>query len=50
MNNIIAKPAVQYGSETWVVREEGNGRIESETRFLRPLLGILLMKKREVLI
>jgi hypothetical protein len=28
-NNIIAKQTVQFGSETWVVRQEHNRRIEA---------------------
>jgi hypothetical protein len=36
LHNIILKPALQYGSETWVLRAEGKRRIEtSEMRFLR---------------
>lgn len=41
MYNVISKPALQYGSETWVMREEDKRRIEtSEMRFLRSMLGV----------
>jgi hypothetical protein len=41
LHNIISKPALQYGSETWVLREEDKRRIEtSEMRFLRSVLGV----------
>jgi hypothetical protein len=43
MNNMIAKPAPQYGSGVWVLREDDNKGIEaSAERFLRPLLGVSL--------
>jgi hypothetical protein len=43
MRNIIAKPAPQYGNETWVLREEDRGSIEaSEMRFLQPVQGVSL--------
>jgi hypothetical protein len=43
LHNIISKPALQYGSETWGLRAEGKRRIEtSEIRFLRSVLGVSL--------
>jgi hypothetical protein len=41
LHNVISKPALQYGSETWVLRAEDKRRIEtSEMRFLRSVLGV----------
>jgi hypothetical protein len=46
LHNIISKPALQYGSETWVLRAEDKRRIEtSEMRFLRSVLGVSLRYK-----
>jgi hypothetical protein len=46
LHNIISKPALQYGSETWVLRAEDKRRIEtSEMRFLRSVLGVSLRDK-----
>jgi hypothetical protein len=46
MHTIISKPAVQYGSVTWVLREEDKRRIEIfDMRFLWPLLDISLRSK-----
>lgn len=43
MHNIISKPALRYGSETWVLRQQDRKRIEaSEMRFLRHTLGVTL--------
>jgi hypothetical protein len=40
LHNIISKPALQYGSETWELREEDKrGTETSEMRFLRSVLG-----------
>jgi hypothetical protein len=44
--NTISKPALQCGSETWVLRAEDKNRTEtSEIRFLRSVLGVLLRHK-----
>jgi hypothetical protein len=41
LHNIISKPALQSGSETWVLRAEDKRRIEtSQMRFLRSVLGV----------
>jgi hypothetical protein len=46
LHNIISKPALQYGSETWVLGAENKRRIEtSEMRFLRSVLGVSLRDK-----
>jgi hypothetical protein len=46
LHNIISEPALQYGSETWVLRAEDKRRIEtSEIRFLRSVLGVSLRDK-----
>jgi hypothetical protein len=46
LHNIISKPALQYGSETWILRAEDKRRIEtSEMRFLRSVLGVSLRDK-----
>jgi hypothetical protein len=45
-HNIISKPVLQYGSETWVLRVADKRRIEtSEMRFLRSVLGVSLRDK-----
>jgi hypothetical protein len=46
LHDIISKPALQYGSETCVLRAEDKRRIEtSEMRFLRFVLGVSLRDK-----
>jgi hypothetical protein len=46
LHNIILKPALQYGSETFVSRAEDKTRIEtSEISFLRCMLGVSLRNK-----
>jgi hypothetical protein len=46
LRNIISKPALQSGSETWVIRAEDKRRIEtSEMGFLRSVLGVSLRDK-----
>jgi hypothetical protein len=46
LHNIISKPALQYGSEIWVLRAEDKRRIEtSEMRFLRSVLVVSLRDK-----
>jgi hypothetical protein len=46
VHNIISKPALQYGSETWVLRTEDKRRIEtSDMKFLRSVLGVSLRYK-----
>jgi hypothetical protein len=46
LHNIILKPALQYGSEMWVLRAKDKRRIEtSEMRFLRSVLGVSLRDK-----
>jgi hypothetical protein len=46
LRNTISKPALQCGSETWVLRTEGKMRIEtSKMRFLRSVLGVSLRDK-----
>lgn len=43
LHNVISKPTLLYGSETWVLRAADKRRIETaEMRFLRPLLGLSL--------
>jgi hypothetical protein len=38
--NITSKPALKYGSETWVMNKRDTQRLEAaQMRFLRPLLG-----------
>jgi hypothetical protein len=45
-HNIIAKPALQYDSEPWELRDEDKKRIEtSQMRFLRPPLDVSLRDK-----
>jgi hypothetical protein len=40
IHNIIAKTALKYGSETWMLNKRGKQRLEATTmRFVRPLLG-----------
>jgi hypothetical protein len=40
------KPTSEYGSEMWVLGEEGKMGIEaSEVRYLQPLLGVSLRDK-----
>jgi hypothetical protein len=46
LHNIISKPALQYGSETCVLREEDKRGIEiSEMRFLKSLFVVSLRDK-----
>jgi hypothetical protein len=46
LHHIISKPALQYGSETWVLRAEDQRRTEtSDMRFLRSVLGVSLRDK-----
>jgi hypothetical protein len=46
LRNIISKPALQYGSETWILRAEDKRRIETpEIKFLRSMLGVSLRHK-----
>jgi hypothetical protein len=46
LHNIILKPALQYGSETWGLRAEDKRSIETmEMRFLRSVLGVSLRDK-----
>jgi hypothetical protein len=46
LHNIISKPALEYGKETWVLRAEDKRGIEtSEMRFLRSVLGVSLRDK-----
>jgi hypothetical protein len=46
LHNIISKPALQYGSETWVLSAEDKRRIETpEMRFLRSVLDVSLRDK-----
>jgi hypothetical protein len=49
LHNIISKPALQYGSETWVLRvlrAADKRRIEtSKIKFLRSVLGVSLRDK-----
>lgn len=43
MYNIISKPALMYGSETWVLTAQEKRRLEaSQMRFMRSLLGVTL--------
>jgi hypothetical protein len=42
-DNIIGKPALQYGGDEWVLREEA----KRKHKHLRPLLGILLSEIQE---
>jgi hypothetical protein len=40
LHNITSKPALTYGSETWVMNKRDTQRLEAaQMRFLRPLLG-----------
>jgi hypothetical protein len=46
IRNIIVKPVLHYGSQTWVLREGDKRRSEAfGMRFLRSLLGIPLRDK-----
>ena len=41
MHNIVSKPALRYGSETWVIRQQDRRRIEtSEMIFLRSTMRV----------
>jgi hypothetical protein len=40
LHNITSKPALKYGSKTWVMNKRDTQRLEAaQMRFLRPLLG-----------
>jgi hypothetical protein len=40
LHNITSKPALKYGSETWVMNKRDTQRLEAaQMRSLRPLLG-----------
>jgi hypothetical protein len=41
MHNVLSKPAMMYGSETWILRSQDCGRLEtSQMRFLRAVAGV----------
>jgi hypothetical protein len=41
MHNVLSKPAMMYGSETWILRSQDCRRIEtSHMRFLRAVAGV----------
>jgi hypothetical protein len=43
MHNVLSKPAMMYGSETWILRPQDCRRIEtSHMRFLRAVAGVTL--------
>jgi hypothetical protein len=43
MHNVLKKPAMMYGSETWILRSQDCRRIEtSQMRFLRAVAGVTL--------
>jgi hypothetical protein len=43
MHNVLSKPAMMYGSETWILRPQDCRRIEtSQMRFLRTVAGVTL--------
>jgi hypothetical protein len=43
MYNVLSKPAMMYGSETWIWRSQNCRRIEtSQMRFLRAAAGVTL--------
>jgi hypothetical protein len=46
MYNGPSKPAIRYGSETWVLGAQNNQRIETfQMTFLRSILGITVKNK-----
>jgi hypothetical protein len=41
MHKVLSKPALTYGGETWILRSQDCGRIEtSQMRFLRAVAGV----------
>jgi hypothetical protein len=46
MHSVLSKPAMTYGSETWVLRSQDCKRIEtSQMKFLRAVAGVTLRDK-----
>ena len=48
IRNITAKAAMKFGSEAWVLKKTDEQRLEeAEIKFLRHLLGITILDKKE---
>jgi hypothetical protein len=47
-HNITAKAALKFGSEDWVLKKTDEQRLEeAQIKFLRHLLGITILDKKE---
>ena len=49
IHNIIAKSALKFGSEVWVLKKREEQRLEAaQMKFLRHLLGITKLNKESM--